>query len=252
MGSDTYNVMRKTKDLADPTASLSLFGPRAPLLDPHMGLGRKATWSLEIVKAVLNGKNTKKPQGTYDGPGYFDELEWFVVVFELSLRGDCAVPCNVLMNNFSREISNRLPLEDFSGMRNRDFESVDIPPQQWASTVANRSTDLSPKPSFRYPSLHANQDTFHLLVLLPLKKSGMNVECRIGLARLDDQVAFKALSYVWGNPHGTRNIRLDGIDFPVTENLHSALRRLRYKGNGRPRVLWVVRIKAVGDLLKRP
>ena len=79
MGSGTYNVMRKTKNLADSAASLSLSGPRAPVLDPHTGLGRKVTWSLETVKAVLNGKNTKKPQGTYCGPGYFDELEWFVI-----------------------------------------------------------------------------------------------------------------------------------------------------------------------------
>ena len=89
--------------------------------------------------------------------------------------------------------------------------------------------DLSPKPSFRYPSLHANQDTFHLLVLLPLTNSGMNFECRIGLARLDDQIVFEALSYVWGDP----------IDFPVTENLYSALHRLRHKGNDRPHVLWL-------------
>ena len=139
------------------------------------------------------------------------------MVFELSLRRDCAVPCSVLMDNFSREISKHLPLEDFSGIWNRAFESVESPPQQWGSTAANRSMDLSPKPSFRYPSLHANQDTFRLLVFLPLTNSGMNVECRIGLARLDDQVVFEALSYVWGDP----------IDFPVTENLYSALRRLR-------------------------
>ena len=79
MGSDTYNVMRKIKNLAASAASLSLSGSRAPVLYPHTGLGRKVTRSLEAVKAVLNEKNTKKPQGTYYGPGYFDELEWFVI-----------------------------------------------------------------------------------------------------------------------------------------------------------------------------
>ena len=57
------------------------------------------------------------------------------------------------------------------------------------------------------------------------------------IASLDDQVDYKALSYVWGNARDTKPIRLCGQPFHVTVNLESALRNLR--PTDRPCTLWV-------------
>ncbi len=49
---------------------------------------------------------------------------------------------------------------------------------------------------------------------------------------------YEALSYAWGNQNATRSIYThDGIEIPVTENLHDALQQLRYSNVSRS--LWV-------------
>ena len=44
---------------------------------------------------------------------------------------------------------------------------------------------------------------------------------------LDSQPYYKTLSYTWGEPEFTCTIKLDGYDLAITQDLHSALRRLR-------------------------
>src|SRR5947207_8786362 len=54
----------------------------------------------------------------------------------------------------------------------------------------------------------------------------------------DDQIlTYKALSYTWGEPHFPKSIACNGEDFHVTENLFSALQRIRFAD--KPRHLWV-------------
>jgi hypothetical protein len=48
---------------------------------------------------------------------------------------------------------------------------------------------------------------------------------------------FEALSYVWGDPLITRQIKLNSQPFRVTENLEAALRRLRH--DDRARIMWI-------------
>ncbi|KAI9711034.1 MAG: hypothetical protein M1820_002472 [Bogoriella megaspora] len=48
---------------------------------------------------------------------------------------------------------------------------------------------------------------------------------------------FEALSYCWGDPTPTHSLLIANWEFKVTENLHSALRRLRFMD--RERVLWI-------------
>lgn len=45
---------------------------------------------------------------------------------------------------------------------------------------------------------------------------------------LDDSPEYTALSYVWGNPQASQGITVEDHDFPVTENLYSALRHMQY------------------------
>jgi hypothetical protein len=51
-----------------------------------------------------------------------------------------------------------------------------------------------------------------------------------------DNLAYDAISYVWGDPSLTVPILLDGIEYPVTVNLELALRYFRLESNSR--VLW--------------
>lgn len=48
---------------------------------------------------------------------------------------------------------------------------------------------------------------------------------------------YEALSYTWGSPNNKTAIHLNGIQFPVTQNLGLALKKLRYAH--RPRRLWI-------------
>jgi len=50
------------------------------------------------------------------------------------------------------------------------------------------------------------------------------LEFELQVVSLDDKPKYTALSYVWGKEAaGMKKIRLDGIDFHVGANLHSAL-----------------------------
>ena len=66
------------------------------------------------------------------------------------------------------------------------------------------------------------------------------VECRLLTVSLKDNPDFMALSYLWGDPLDTVDIRLNGHVFPVTRNLESTLRHIQTLNHsfGRPRQLW--------------
>ncbi|KAK3323319.1 heterokaryon incompatibility protein-domain-containing protein [Cercophora scortea] len=82
---------------------------------------------------------------------------------------------------------------------------------------------------------------FRLLHLLPRKKTAESeppmIECKLEVAHLDLPNSFEALSYVWGSPHETRPILLEGHVFHCTKSLHTALSRLVLED--KTRVLWV-------------
>ncbi|OAL53825.1 hypothetical protein IQ07DRAFT_628993 [Pyrenochaeta sp. DS3sAY3a] len=54
----------------------------------------------------------------------------------------------------------------------------------------------------------------------------MHFELRV--VSLDDSPEYTALSYVWGKPQALQEITVEDHDFPVTENLYSALRHMQY------------------------
>lgn len=63
------------------------------------------------------------------------------------------------------------------------------------------------------------------------------IHCTFSLASLDDNPSYEALSYVWGDPGTNASITVHGHHFPVTSNLVSILKLLRYED--RKRVLWI-------------
>ena len=91
--------------------------------------------------------------------------------------------------------------------------------------------------AYRYPLLLDVPDAIRLVVLLPAIDKRVDINCILCNARLGDNLDYEALSYVWGDPHVTKQIILSDRKFEATLNLEAALRRLRHPHN--PRVLWI-------------
>jgi hypothetical protein len=88
-----------------------------------------------------------------------------------------------------------------------------------------------------YLPLLVESRQIRLLALLPSLLSSSTIKCELFIASLDSISQYEALSYVWGNPADLKYIELDKQKYPVTQNLHAALRAL---GTHRTkRVLWV-------------
>ncbi|KAL2203445.1 hypothetical protein CC79DRAFT_1279122, partial [Sarocladium strictum] len=88
--------------------------------------------------------------------------------------------------------------------------------------------------SYKYQTLTAPND-IRLLDILP-GRSGEPLCISLRIVNLDTRPDYEALSYVWGDPTITRNLRCNGNDIHVTTNLHDALTQLRL--TDRPRTLW--------------
>ncbi|KAK3384702.1 heterokaryon incompatibility protein-domain-containing protein [Lasiosphaeria ovina] len=87
-----------------------------------------------------------------------------------------------------------------------------------------------------YAPLDAMRREIRLLSLCP----GTNTEplrCSLSVVSLDHVQSYEALSYVWGPADPHTQVVLDGKPFPVTQNLHAVLRRLRRIDESR--TLWV-------------
>ncbi|EWG52239.1 hypothetical protein FVEG_11029 [Fusarium verticillioides 7600] len=82
-------------------------------------------------------------------------------------------------------------------------------------------TPPSPQGSSLYGSLKLSGNQIRLLTIT--STTGM-VSCEMDVAELHDQLAFNALSYVWGDPENTEDILVNGQKHPVTTSLASALR----------------------------
>ncbi|KAJ8132498.1 hypothetical protein O1611_g1123 [Lasiodiplodia mahajangana] len=65
-----------------------------------------------------------------------------------------------------------------------------------------------------------------------------SIRCETIHAWFDENLSYEALSYTWGDPHsGGSIIDMNGLPFPVRENLEDALRSLRLRD--KLRTLWI-------------
>lgn len=115
------------------------------------------------------------------------------------------------------------------------------------------SADEMPAESFRYRPLRSDKQEIRLIHLLPFDENGSTldsdhrtlVSCQLEHVSLQDRPHYTALSYTWGDPSITCEIKLDDQRVRVTRNLEYALRHLianyRNHGGGGPNVmvLWV-------------
>ena len=78
--------------------------------------------------------------------------------------------------------------------------------------------------------------SIRLLDIAPGKASDL-IEASLIVVELDQAPEFEALSYVWGSPNDPVDVLCDNEVISVTQNLHSALLRLR--GLDQPRRVWI-------------
>ncbi|KAM5344284.1 hypothetical protein ACJ41O_012821 [Fusarium nematophilum] len=88
-----------------------------------------------------------------------------------------------------------------------------------------------------YANLDPSKTEIRLLLLQPSIYAKADVQCSLHKFSLDDDPAFEALSYCWGDPTPVKSIILGGQATKVTLSAWSALRALRYRV--RPRVIWI-------------
>ncbi|EOD43764.1 putative ankyrin and het domain-containing protein [Neofusicoccum parvum UCRNP2] len=85
---------------------------------------------------------------------------------------------------------------------------------------------------FKYQPLDPRLNEIRLIKLQPVPKptDGAGylpiINCTLRKASLEENPEYNALSYVWGDPHDTKPILLDGKLFHITVNLEAALRQL--------------------------
>lgn len=65
------------------------------------------------------------------------------------------------------------------------------------------------------------------LCLISTEDDEDTVQCSLSVAQISDSSTYRCLSYVWGASQEGRKIALNGVEYPVTDNLHAALRQLR-------------------------
>ncbi|OTA87754.1 hypothetical protein M434DRAFT_23855 [Hypoxylon sp. CO27-5] len=97
--------------------------------------------------------------------------------------------------------------------------------------------------AFEYNPLDSNSREIRVLTLLP-GDFEEPLRVSVNTRSLDSSPIYNALSYVWGDPTSAgdpgNTIDINGCNFPVTANLHSALRHLRSPaGVADPITLWV-------------
>ncbi|KAI0895017.1 heterokaryon incompatibility protein-domain-containing protein [Annulohypoxylon nitens] len=113
-----------------------------------------------------------------------------------------------------------------------------------ANYLDRSSPDIDSKADL-YSPLKFERDQVRFIEILPSDTNDEPVRCLLKTTELTRDIRYAALSYVWGDREDTRDIIVDGVEFPVTNNLESALRYLRkdgfpkHDGTDDCRLLWV-------------
>ncbi|KAI0890563.1 heterokaryon incompatibility protein-domain-containing protein [Annulohypoxylon maeteangense] len=114
--------------------------------------------------------------------------------------------------------------------------------------MANNSSESPPSGSPRaalYSPLNSEQHQVRFIEILSSDNDQQPVSCLLKPAELSEDIRYAALSYVWGDPKNTEDIIINGITFPATTNLASALWHFRknkfpkHDGASDIKLLWV-------------
>jgi hypothetical protein len=97
------------------------------------------------------------------------------------------------------------------------------------------SPDTGSRWKYVYQPLKVDPPEMRLMTLLPGPFSSQ-IRATLSKVSFEDMTSYEAISYAWGDPSTTVPILLDGIEFPITVNLESALRHFRLEEKSR--LLW--------------
>lgn len=86
-----------------------------------------------------------------------------------------------------------------------------------------------PGTTFSYDELNIERDSkrIRLLKLLPSLSDVDQITCTLNAVDWTPKLRYAAISYVWGDPPATQTISINGHDFKIREDLHSALWHIR-------------------------
>ncbi|CAH0025435.1 unnamed protein product [Clonostachys rhizophaga] len=101
-------------------------------------------------------------------------------------------------------------------------------------TLESRHSDIG---MLIYSALDADNAEIRLLAIAP-EDYDDEICCSLSVVPLRSRSCpqYEALSYVWGDPLTAKEVKVDGAPHPITVNLKSALRDLRYPS--RSRAIW--------------
>ncbi|KAI1084550.1 HET-domain-containing protein [Whalleya microplaca] len=88
-----------------------------------------------------------------------------------------------------------------------------------------------------YEPLDSEKGEIRLLELSPSPEHSSPIKCTLHPVKLSEDPYYEALSYTWGGKGNGQDIILNGVTFPVFENLEAVLRRLRHPT--KLRTLWI-------------
>lgn len=128
------------------------------------------------------------------------------------------------------------PPQSFSPSSNSSPRATSTPlqDQTWHRPLSPPFQQKLGDTSFRYLELDSEASEIRLVRILP--DAGPTIECELLHTSLENPRSYIAISYAWGDAEETRNIILNGHEFPVTENLWAALQRLRSRSF--PVIIW--------------
>jgi hypothetical protein len=91
--------------------------------------------------------------------------------------------------------------------------------------------------TFRYSTLDSSKGEIRLISLQPSNEHSAAIRCEIFHASLEEEPAFEALSYAWGDTTASSQIFVNDDEFYVTLSLETALRYIREQHTAR--TLWI-------------
>ena len=132
--------------------------------------------------------------------------------------------------------SSFTPPLSFSPSSNTSSQPTSSPIQGtiWHRTLSPPTQRKLGETTFRYVELDKEATEIRLVRILP--DVGSVIECELLHTSLENHRSYIAISYAWGETEDTRNIVLNGHEFPITESLWGALQRLRSRSF--PVIIW--------------
>ena len=132
--------------------------------------------------------------------------------------------------------SNFTPPQSFSPSSNTSPQSTSslIQSTIWHRPLSPPTQRKLGETSFRHVELDKEASEIRLVRILP--DTGSIIECELLHTSLESPRSYIAISYAWGETEETRNIVLNGHEFPITQSLWGALQRLRSRAF--PVIIW--------------